>query len=131
MFFQSTFNGHMVSVIYPTIDILFFNIGNFMCEQLKVIQKGFTRINSEIDRKRSIGKSSETNISLIVEKHIEILNFCKDFSGLFRPLIAFKFFSIAIGICVSGFQIMVVCLPFRFSDIDSLNAIFFLVQGAP
>lgn len=108
VFLQLSFNSHVISIIYVIIDTLFLNIGNFICEQLKVVQADFVKLNSKTSEVEFIGNVPKVDIKHLVDKHIEILDFCANFNSIFSPIIAFKFFAIGICICVVGFQVMMV-----------------------
>lgn len=53
-------------------------------------------------------RNVKRNLKSIVKKHHEILEFCEDLNEVFRLIIAQKFISIAITICILGFQVITV-----------------------
>lgn len=94
-FFLLTYATFIVSRVCVVFDILFFRIGSFVCEHLKVIQA-------------NLSKADPGNFKGAVQQHQEILKFCQKFNEFYGLIIAEKFFCFGMAVCILGFQIMTV-----------------------
>lgn len=99
------------------LDVLFYNIGNFVSEHLKVIQADLINIDP---------LNFEENIKQIIKRHHEIINFTRDFNEIYSPLIGLKFLSIAISFGVVGFILMMVNL--RVSKATLIQLLLFQIH---
>lgn len=123
--------AYFIGRVYVVTDTLFFNIGFFISEHMKVIQNDLMKLEP---------KNFHSNLKSIMKKHQEILKFCHLFNDVFRPIIVQKFTSIASVICIIGFQLITVrlsawnailILPLNFQTDDVnliINNIFFLLS---
>lgn len=98
-YFTFSWDTYAVGRVYVVMDTLFFSIGSFICEQMKVIQHDLVNIDK--------GNFNE-NFRRIVKKHQEILEFCNDFNDVYKPIIIQRFVSIGICISVLIYLVMVV-----------------------
>lgn len=78
---------------------MFFNMGQFICEHMKVVAQNLRDID--------IG-NFESNFEIIMDKHREILKFCEDYNEFFKIIIVQKFCTAAASICVVGFTVIIV-----------------------
>lgn len=94
-FFLLAYATFIVSRICVVFDILFFRIGSFIYEHLKVIQANFSA-------------AEPGNLIGTVKQHQEILKFCEKFNEFYGLIIAEKFICFGMAICILGFQIITV-----------------------
>jgi hypothetical protein len=101
--FEIQFIFHVVSIIsvdllYPTVDIIFYVLGNLIVEYLRGIQRDArTRVSNDVE-----------SIKFIVDKHNRVIELTRKLFTIYSPIIAIKFVLMGLWICVLGFEVLTV-----------------------
>lgn len=78
-------------------DNLLVTVGLITAEYLKLVQQQFVL---------AIAQNSESKFHEAIDNHREILEWMKNFNKFFRVLVAVRCVSVALSICVIGFEIV-------------------------
>lgn len=91
--------SYVIGRVLVVFDVMFFNMGQFICEHMKVVAKNFREIDIE---------NFEGNFEIIMHKHREILKFSEDYNEFFKIIVVQKYCTAAASICVVGFTVIMV-----------------------
>lgn len=80
---------------YVIVDMLFCSLGMYFVEHLELIQQKIRELNED-----------SKNLKEIIELHVEACDYFEKFNKIYVPQVLTKFLSVAMFVCVCGFQIM-------------------------
>lgn len=90
---------------YTIVDVMFLIFGTCLVEHLKFIQENIRRMD----------KNSK-NINEIIDLHVESREYFKRLNDIYVPQLVIKFFSVAIFVCLCGYQITEVIFQWNFKQ---------------